>query len=208
MPAMIAILTVLVAPYVTAYSGLTTPKPTNMMALNSTAAQGTTAITLSFNSTEAPMLQSPSPSSSSLSPPLSPAQPSLTDKTPLPATAINRGIQARAASSYLASRAATGLQLKISKPALKPASSANDSGALGDSVNLDAALESQSDLQTAAGEHKKYILVKKKPKHKKIKMEVYKPKMKYKKIKMKVPVKKMKKKKVKGYLVKKEKHSY
>lgn len=59
------------------------------------------------------------------------------------------------------------------------------------------------DLMTAANE-KKYMLVKKKPKHKKIKMEVFKPKMKYKKIKMKIPVKKMKKKKVKGYLVKKE----
>lgn len=59
------------------------------------------------------------------------------------------------------------------------------------------------DLMTAAHE-KKYMLVKKKPKHKKIKMEVFKPKMKYKKIKMKIPVKKMKKKKVKGYLVKKE----
>lgn len=63
------------------------------------------------------------------------------------------------------------------------------------------------DLTTASGHHKKkYILVKKKPKHKKIKMEVYKPKMKYKKIKMKVPVKMMKKKKVKGYLVKKHHH--
>ena len=62
------------------------------------------------------------------------------------------------------------------------------------------------DLQVAAGHNKKYVLVKKKPKHKKIKMEVYEPKMKYKKIKMKIPVKKMKKKKVKGYLVKKEKH--
>lgn len=61
------------------------------------------------------------------------------------------------------------------------------------------------DLQMAAGE-KKYMLVKKKPKHKKIKMEVFEPKMKYKKIKMKVPVKQMKKKKVKGYLVKKHHH--
>lgn len=60
------------------------------------------------------------------------------------------------------------------------------------------------DLDEAAGHDKKYVLVKKKPKHKKIKMEVFEPKMKYKKIKMKVPVKKMKKKKVKGYLVKKE----
>lgn len=63
------------------------------------------------------------------------------------------------------------------------------------------------DLFTAAG-HKKYVLVKKKPKMKKIKMEVYKPKMKYKKIKMKVPVKKMKKKKVKGYMVKKHHEHY
>lgn len=63
------------------------------------------------------------------------------------------------------------------------------------------------DLQTAAGE-KKYMLVKKKPKHKKIKMEVFEPKMKYKKIKMKVPVKQMKKKKVKGYLVKKHHHHH
>lgn len=64
------------------------------------------------------------------------------------------------------------------------------------------------DLSAAEGHHgkKKYIMVKKKPKMKKIKMEVYKPKMKYKKIKMKVPVKKMKKKKVKGYIVKKKKH--
>lgn len=64
----------------------------------------------------------------------------------------------------------------------------------------------ESDLVPAAGHKKKYILVKKKPKHKKIKMEVYEPKMKYKKIKMKIPVMKKKKKKVKGYLVKKEKH--
>lgn len=64
------------------------------------------------------------------------------------------------------------------------------------------------DLDVAAGE-KKYKLVKKKPKMKKIKMEVYEPKMKYKKIKMKVPVKKMKKKKVKGYMVKKHhEHHY
>lgn len=63
------------------------------------------------------------------------------------------------------------------------------------------------DLTPAAGE-KKYMLVKKKPKMKKIKMEVYKPKMKYKKIKMKVPVKKMKKKKVKGYMVKKHHEHY
>lgn len=63
------------------------------------------------------------------------------------------------------------------------------------------------DLDTAAGE-KKYKLVKKKPKHKKIKMEVYEPKYKYKKIKMKVPVKKLKKKKVKGYMVKKKHHHY
>lgn len=77
----------------------------------------------------------------------------------------------------------------------------------GDTIGLETALESHKDLTPAAGEHgKKYILVKKKPKHKKIKMEVYKPKMKYKKIKMKVPVKKLKKKKVKGYLVKKHKH--
>lgn len=79
---------------------------------------------------------------------------------------------------------------------------------MGDSIGLEAALNSREDLTPAAGEHKKYILVKKKPKHKKIKMEVFKPKMKYKKIKMKVPVKKLKKKKVKGYLVKKEKHGY
>lgn len=79
---------------------------------------------------------------------------------------------------------------------------------MGDSVGLETAIDSHRDLTPAAGEHKKYILVKKKPKHKKIKMEVYKPKMKYKKIKMKVPVKKLKKKKVKGYLVKKEKHHY
>lgn len=79
---------------------------------------------------------------------------------------------------------------------------------MGDPIGLETALNSHRDLMPAAGEHKKYILVKKKPKHKKIKMEVYKPKMKYKKIKMKVPVKKMKKKKVKGYLVKKEKHGY
>lgn len=59
------------------------------------------------------------------------------------------------------------------------------------------------DLVAAAGE-KKYMLVKKKPKYKKVKMEVFEPKMKYKKIKMKVPVKMMKKKKVKGYMVKKE----
>lgn len=65
----------------------------------------------------------------------------------------------------------------------------------------------QGDLMTAAHE-KKYKLVKKKPKHKKIKMEVFEPKMKYKKIKMKIPVKKMKKKKVKGYLVKKEHHHH
>lgn len=83
---------------------------------------------------------------------------------------------------------------------------ARRSSQLGDSVGLETAVNSQQDLMTAAGEHKKYMLVKKKPKHKKIKMEVYKPKMKYKKIKMKVPVKKMKKKKVKGYLVKKEHH--
>lgn len=66
--------------------------------------------------------------------------------------------------------------------------------------------EEPDDLMTAAYDSKKYILVKKKPKHKKIKMEVMEPKMKYKKIKMKVPVKKMKKKKVKGYLVKKKHH--
>lgn len=77
---------------------------------------------------------------------------------------------------------------------------------LGDAGSL---IRRVRDLDTAAGEHGKYILVKKKPKHKKIKMEVFEPKMKYKKIKMKIPVKKMKKKKVKGYLVKKEKeHSY
>lgn len=75
----------------------------------------------------------------------------------------------------------------------------------GDNVGWNTALDSHMDLAAAAGEHKKkYILVKKKPKHKKIKMEVFEPKMKYKKIKMKIPVKKMKKKKVKGYLVKKE----
>lgn len=66
----------------------------------------------------------------------------------------------------------------------------------------------EADLVPAAGHSKKYILVKKKPKHKKIKMEVFEPKMKYKKIKMKIPVMKKKKKKVKGYLVKKEKHHY
>lgn len=118
------------------------------------------------------------------------------------------GIQARAASSYLASRAATGLQLKQRSSKPNGGAGGAAANAMGDPVGLDTALDSQMDLQTAAGEHKKYILVKKKPKHKKIKMEVYKPKMKYKKIKMKVPVKKMKKKKVKGYLVKKEKHHY
>ena len=87
------------------------------------------------------------------------------------------------------------------------AAGSRPSGSMGDSANLVAEPSDDEDLMTAAG-HKKYILVKKKPKHKKIKMEVYKPKMKYKKIKMKVPVKKMKKKKVKGYLVKKEKHGY
>ena len=79
---------------------------------------------------------------------------------------------------------------------------------LGDTAGLRAAMDSHFDLDTAAGEHKKYMLVKKKPKPKKIKMEVFKPKMKYKTIKMKVPVKVMKKKKVKGYLVKKEKHEH
>lgn len=92
-------------------------------------------------------------------------------------------------------------------------------GSLGDIATLDQWLASGSptskrrmdsfgddaDLVPAAG-HKKYVLMKKKPKHKKIKMEVYEPKMKYKKIKMKIPVMKKKKKKVKGYLVKKEKH--
>lgn len=76
--------------------------------------------------------------------------------------------------------------------------------------NISDALDSLTggDLQTAAGHEKKYMLVKKKPKHKKIKMEVLEPKMKYKKIKMKVPVKMMKKKKVKGYLVKKHHHHH
>lgn len=80
---------------------------------------------------------------------------------------------------------------------------------LGDRSNLDVELFELDDLQAAAGEHGKYMMVKKKPKkkkYKKIKMEVYKPKYKYKKIKMKVPVKKMKKKKVKGYMVKKKHH--
>jgi len=117
-----------------------------------------------------------------------------------------RGTQARVASSYLASRAATGLQLK-QRSSTNQSTKPQSATLMGDPVGLDVALDSQMDLQTAAGEHK-YILVKKKPKHKKIKMEVYKPKMKYKKIKMKVPVKKLKKKKVKGYLVKKEKHHY
>lgn len=66
-----------------------------------------------------------------------------------------------------------------------------------------AIVRQRRDLMTAAG-HKKYHLVKKKPKTKKIKMEVYEPKMKYKKIKMKVPIKVLKKKKVKGYMVKKK----
>ena len=115
------------------------------------------------------------------------------------------GIQARAASSYLASRAASGLQLKLKPAPQKPIGAGK---MLGDTATLWTDVDSQADLQTAAGEHKKYILVKKKPKHKKIKMEVYEPKMKYKKIKMKVPVKVLKKKKVKGYLVKKEKHGH
>lgn len=67
--------------------------------------------------------------------------------------------------------------------------------------------QNPADLSTAEGK-KKYVIVKKKPKMKKIKMEVYKPKMKYKKIKMKVPVKKYKKKKVKGYMVKKHHEHY
>lgn len=79
--------------------------------------------------------------------------------------------------------------------------------AMGDMANLGK--EAPDDLMTAAGyKSKKYILVKKKPKHKKIKMEVFEPKMKYKKIKMKIPIKTLKKKKVKGYLVKKEKHHH
>lgn len=72
----------------------------------------------------------------------------------------------------------------------------------GDEESLLSATKA-SDLDTAAGHEKKYILVKKKPKHKKIKSEIYEPKMKYKKVVMKVPVKVMKKKKIKGYLVKK-----
>ena len=92
---------------------------------------------------------------------------------------------------------ATGLSSSSTSPAKF------SRGTLGDRGRLD-----DEDLMTAAGEHGKYMLVKKKPKHKKIKMEVFEPKMKYKKIKMKIPVKKMKKKKVKGYLVKKEKHHY
>jgi hypothetical protein len=101
------------------------------------------------------------------------------------------------------SRHARSPQISDSSPSASKTSMKH----LGDSVGLETALDSHKDLMPAAGEHgKKYVLVKKKPKHKKIKMEVYKPKMKYKKIKMKVPVKTYKKKKVKGYLVKKHEH--
>lgn len=69
--------------------------------------------------------------------------------------------------------------------------------------------DAPDDLVTAAGhKSKKYILVKKKPKDKKIKMEILEPKYKYKTIKLKIPVKKYKKKKIKGYLIKKEKHHH
>lgn len=69
----------------------------------------------------------------------------------------------------------------------------------------------ERDLDTAAGMEHMHIM-KKKPKYKKVKMEMLEPKIKYKKIKMKYkkPVKKMKKKKVKGYIkaekMKKKKH--
>lgn len=102
-----------------------------------------------------------------------------------------------------------GRQARSAQTSLSLPSKSTARNSMGDTTGLATALASHGDLTAAAGEHgKKYILVKKKPKPKKIKMEVYEPKMKYKKIKMKVPVKTMKKKKVKGYLVKKHHHHH
>ena len=127
---------------------------------------------------------------------------------PAPATSIN--ITNKNSTAALGSKPPVSMHKVNSRLArsVKAAESYSvKTKSLGDPIGLETALDSHRDLTPAAGEHgKKYILVKKKPKHKKIKMEVYKPKITYKKIKMKVPVKKMKKKKVKGYLVKKHKH--
>lgn len=92
----------------------------------------------------------------------------------------------------------------VKKKLTKREVSSNDERGLVLSSTAHRRMGDSADLDTAAGEYKKYVLVKKKPKHKKIKMEVLKPEIKYKKIITKVPYKKMKKQKVKGYLVKKE----
>lgn len=123
-------------------------------------------------------------------------------------SAASAGNSSLALSKDSATSTARKLTRRAAESAVNPSKIKPPMSSLGDAARLDSALSSRGDLLPAAGEHKKYILVKKKPKHKKIKMDVYEPKMKYKKIKMKVPIKKLKKKKVKGYLVKKEHGHY